>query len=161
MRANELLSDVNDTSSFLGNDTDNTTVNTLYALNLTNPIDYGDLAIYDTSATMTANITNFGNVPINVSVYGYGATPGDNLAMTCDQGNISISNERYAANATANFNTKVPLSGSPTQIPELTVQKQTLPGTQIVNNTYWQLYVPPNPFGVCNGTVVFQAESST
>jgi hypothetical protein len=122
---------------------------------------YGELAILDTSPNMTANVTNFGNVPINVSVYGYGNVTGDGLAMDCEQGNISIDNERYSADITDTWATKAQLSGSATQIPTLTVSKQTVPAVPIINITYWQLYVPPNPFGVCNGTVVFQAESST
>lgn len=150
----------NDTNGFDGNGTDNFTINTLYALNVTSPIDYGDLAIEDISPNMTANVTNFGNIEINVSVYGYGNTTGDGLAMVCDQGNITIDNQKYSANIADDYATKTSLTSSATNIQGLTVSKQTTPA-QIVNTTYWQLFVPPNPFGVCNGTVVFQAESAT
>jgi len=27
----------------------------------------------------------------------------------------------------------------------------------VVNSTYWRLYVPPNPFGNCSGVIVFSA----
>jgi len=150
----------NDTSSFQGNGSDSFSVNTLFALNVTSPIDYGDLAIEDTSANETANVTNFGNTDINVSVYGYGATPGDGLAMVCDQGNITIDNQKYSASIVDDFIAKTSLTGSSAQISGLTIGKQTT-STQVINTTDWQLFVPPNPFGVCNGTVVFQAESST
>jgi len=148
----------NDTRDFRGNNTNTTSVNVLYALNVTSLIDYGELAIYDTSANRTANITNFGNANINVTVYGYGATPNDGLAMVCQVGNITISNERYSADISADFAAKQNLTSSPVSIPGFIVGKQTAPETQIINTTYWQLYVPPNPFGACNGTVVFQAE---
>jgi hypothetical protein len=152
---------VNDSYGFQTTNTSDITVNGLLALNVTPLIDYGNLAIGDTSLNKTANTTNFGNLPINVSVYGYGATAGDGLAMVCDVGTISIENEKYSADIADDFAAKVALSGTPTQIAGLTAQKQTTPGALITNTTYWQLYVPPNPFGVCNGTIVFQAESST
>jgi len=94
-------------------------------------------------------------------VYGYGNVSGDGLAMVCDQGNITIDNERYSVDIADTWATKTQLSGAGTQISNLTISKQTVPATPIINVTYWQLFVPPNPFGVCNGTVVFQAESST
>jgi len=151
---------VNDSFGFAANNTINSTVNSLLALDVTSLIEYGNLAIQDTSANKTANVTNFGNVPINVSVYGYGNTSGDGLALYCEQGNITIDNEKYSANINDNYAAKTSLTGTGVQIPALTVGKQTVPTTPIVNTTYWQLYVPPNPFGVCNGTVVFQAEAS-
>lgn len=151
---------VNDSSGFVSNETIEGSVNDLLALNVTNPIDYGDLAILDFSSDETANVTNFGNVPINVSVYGYGSTTGDGLAMVCDQGNITVDNQRYSVASAVPWGSKTPLTGTNAQIPNLTISKQTLPATPITNTTYWQLYVPPNPFGVCNGTIVFQAESS-
>jgi hypothetical protein len=151
----------NDTNSFVGNGTTNGSINELLALNVTNPIDYGDLAINDFSTDQTANVTNFGNVPINVSVYGFGNTTGDGLAMVCDQGNITVDNQRYATSPAIPYASKTSLTSSGVQLENLTIGKQTLPTTEITNTTYWQLFVPPNPFGQCNGTVVFQAESST
>ena len=38
--------------------------------------------------------------------------------------------------------------------------QQTNDAVPVINTTYWVLYVPPNPFGRCNGTVVFQAEAA-
>jgi len=44
----------------------------------------------------------------------------------------------------------------------LTVPKQTVPGNQMINTTYWQLYVnvSNNPAGNCTGFILFSAESS-
>ncbi len=139
-----------------------TTVNALLALNVTPLIDYGDMAVGDTSGPEEANVTNIGNLAINVSVKGYGSAPGDGLAFVCQIGNISISNEKYSLNASGDFLLDyTALSSTFAQIANLTLSQQTNDTQQVVNSTYWRLYVPPNPFGICNGTIVFQAESST
>ncbi|MBR9702856.1 hypothetical protein GOV10_02380, partial [Candidatus Woesearchaeota archaeon] len=151
---------VNDSYDVQHNATNQTHIDGFLALNVTTLIDYGQMDIGQTSLNKTANITNFGNLPINVSVYGYGATGGDGLAMVCTVGNIPIVNEKYSPVLTDDFAAKVSLSGTPTQIVALTTPKQTT-NNQVINTTYWQLYIPPNPAGLCNGTVVFQAEAST
>ncbi|NJL44204.1 MAG: hypothetical protein HC945_02730 [Nitrosarchaeum sp.] len=132
----------------------------IYALNVTSPIDYGDLASGDTSANIPANVTNLGNVAIEVNVWGYGATPNDDLAFVCEQGTIDIDYERFAPNATAVYAQKTALSSSP-QLLGFQVPKQTLAGTPSLNTSYWQLQVPVQPLlGLCNGTIVFQAEDA-
>jgi len=156
----------NDVYNFNGTDygalANYTAINTLLALNVTALIDYGNLAVQDTSTDQEANVTNFGNVGINISVYGYGATQGDGLAMVCDQGNISLNNEKYALTPGGDFATQYTnLTGTGTQVTNLTVNHQWNDSQQQINQTYWRLYVEPNPFGVCNGTVVFQAEPAT
>ncbi len=136
-----------------------TTINALLALNVTRLIDYGDMSVGDTSGPEEANITNFGNTDINVSVKGYGAAENDGLSFDCDVGNISVDSQRYSLNQTGDFTTQyTQLQSSFNMIQNLTLVQETVDGTQIQNSTYWRLYVPPNPFGECNGTVVFQAE---
>ena len=137
-----------------------TTINALLALNVTSLIDYGNMAVGDTSGPQTANVTNFGNININVSVRGYGNTSNDGLAFVCQIGNISIANEKYSLNQSGDFLIDYrSLSSAFTQIPNLTMPQQTNDTQQVINGTYWRLYVPPNPFGQCNGTIVFQAET--
>lgn len=150
-----------DQANKTGNLTNTTTVNELLALNVSSPIDYGNLSIGDTSANQTANVSNIGNVPINVSVRGFGGNVyglGINLSFICDQGNISIEYERYSISQADAYAAKTPLNDSFAPL-GLTVQNQ-VDTTPRWNLTYWQLQVPPNPFGICNGTVVFQAETS-
>jgi len=137
-----------------------TTIDALLALNVSPTlIDYGNLSVSDTSVNKSANVTNIGNVPINISVKGYGATENDGLAFVCAVGNISIANERYSINRSHSYTQKSSLQASFQQT-NLTIQKQNVTGQFKTNATYWQLYVPPNPFGICNGTIVFQAELS-
>ncbi|MDD9954110.1 MAG: hypothetical protein OXR66_07285 [Candidatus Woesearchaeota archaeon] len=137
-----------------------THIDEIFALNVTTLIDYGDLAVGDTSSPQEANVTNIGNTNINISVEGYGATLDDGLAMVCDVGNISIEYEMYNLVGGVDTSLYANLSSTATQIVNLTIPQQTNDSQQEINATYWLLYVPPNPFGICNGTVIFQAEAS-
>lgn len=156
---------VNDSYGANDNAYGDASVSALLALNITNPIDFGDLAVTETSpSSVEANVTNFGNVPINVSVYGFGGEDpvlGDNLAMICDQRNLSLHNERYSLNSGAAYGAMTRLTNAAVTVPGLKVEKQTVSGTFVVNSTYWMIHinVSDNPFGICNGTVVFAAES--
>jgi len=138
-----------------------TTVTPYYALNVTSLIDYGDMAVGDTSAAKDANITNFGNQNINISLKGYGSVENDGLAFVCDVGNITIDNEKFSLNQTGDYVVDyTSLTTAYQQVLNLTLPQQTNDSVQVTNTTYWRLYVPPNPFGQCNGTIVFQAESA-
>ncbi len=148
----------NDSMSYNATNLNTTTFSPVLALNVTPLIDYGNLSVGDTSAEQTANVTNIGNVPINVSVLGYGNASGDGLAFVCQIGNITVANEKFTINASVAYAQKFALSSSLQGI-NLTIAKQAN-ATQQTNTTYWQLYVPPNPFGLCNGTVVFQADAA-
>jgi hypothetical protein len=133
----------------------------LFAINVTATMDFGNLSVLDTSGMNTANITNFGNMPINMTVYGYGNTTnasGHDNAFNCPSGsNISISNLRYTiqGNAVA-WDSMTALTSGPKLINDVSISKQSTDQMQW-NTTYWKLYVPPNPFGLCNGTIVFEA----
>jgi hypothetical protein len=130
----------------------------VYALNVTDGIDYGNVAVEDTTPDYTANITNLGNMAINVTVEGYGTRRSDGLAMNCSlNGNITVDNERFALTSGVAYGSKTALASSPVLMSGLTMPKQTVPATYIVNATYWQLYVPPNPAGNCTGYIIFTA----
>jgi hypothetical protein len=132
----------------------------VYALNVTDGIDYGGVAVEDYSAPdKVANITNLGNMGINVSVEGYGVSRGDGLAMNCTlSGNITVANEKFSSLSGQTYVAKTSLTSNlgGIGIPSLTMPKQTN-ATLSLNSTYWQLYVPPNPAGNCTGYVIFTA----
>ncbi|HYD03644.1 MAG TPA: hypothetical protein VEC16_05075, partial [Alphaproteobacteria bacterium] len=72
------------------------TIAPLYAINLTDGLDFGNVNSEVPSANVSVNITNFGNMLINVSLQGYAVVIGDNLGMNCSDGtNVSISNIRF------------------------------------------------------------------
>ena len=144
-----------------GNKTNSTLFYPMYALNVTDGIDFGNVAIEDYSANKTANITNIGNRQINITVEGYGVNRGDGLAMNCSLGgNIAVSNERFSIND-VNWTSMTNLSSTAQNIPGLSIPKQTLPGTLVTNTTHWQLYADSanNPGGNCTGYVIFSAEA--
>jgi hypothetical protein len=143
-----------------GSNSNRTFIDGLLALNVTVLIDYGNMSVGDTSSPQEANITNIGNQNINVSVKGYARTINDGLAMMCEIGNISVQYEKYNIIGGTDITTYRNLSATHTQIANLTILQQTNDSQRVVNSTYWMLYVPPNPFGLCNGTVIFQAERS-
>mgnify|MGYP005838493555 CR=1 FL=1 len=149
-----------DDSNFTDSNYNTTTINPLYALNIsTQSIDYGDVPVEGTSDNQTADVINFGNMDINVSLWGYAKNPGDNLAFNCSlNGNISIGNERYGLNPVDDWNAKTNLSSTATDL-GLTITKQTALGVPKQNTTYWQVYIPAdeNPAGFCTGNVVFEA----
>ncbi|PLW79591.1 hypothetical protein C0585_07025 [Candidatus Woesearchaeota archaeon] len=156
---------VTDTYDFSTSDYNTTEILPLYALNVTSEIDFGEAAVGDIP-NATANITNFGNQAINISVEGYGRTPGDQHAMDCDQipgGYINITDLKFTPNPSDDWaaSTSLDLNSNPLNISGLTVPKIDLISVQPNNfsTTYWHLFINPiqNPFGVCNGTVVFTA----
>ena len=139
-----------------------TKINKLYALNITDGIDYGDMAVGEFSPVREVNVSNFGNLDINVTVQGYGRNINDGWAMVCNNSisttNISIHDQAYYyTNATwlqmTNMTSGIQL------VPNLTIPKRTDPTLSSFNNTYWQLWLDPNenPFGVCTGNVIFAA----
>jgi len=136
-----------------------TNISALFALNVTEQINYGQLAMGDTSGKIRANVSNLGNTPINVTVEGYGTTIGDGIGMVCEVGTLSLGLQHFAQNNTAAYAAMQALTGAQQMILNFTVPKATNNNGSL-NDTYWQLYLDPleNAFGVCNGTVIFQAE---
>jgi len=146
------------------NATDNTSVNQLFALNVsTSVVDYGNLAPSNASSNVTVNVSNVGNMPMNISVYGFGgndSTAGAGLSMLCQINNISISFEKYSTNNSKDYAAKNSLSTTKQDI-GLTIPSKINYGDLTINSTYWQFMVPPenHSFGQCNGSVVFVAQS--
>jgi hypothetical protein len=148
-----------DTFAFTYSLANTTTINELYALNVTSIIDYGDLSVTDTSTEANATITNFGNVDINVTVLGYGATEGDGYGLICEQGShIEVQNQRFSTISNV-WDDKTPLSSTAQDL-SITLEQPTDLNPIITRMTFWQLYVPPNPFGECTGTIRFTATTT-
>jgi hypothetical protein len=135
-------------------------INPLYALNLTDGLSFGNVQSNVSSSNVTVNITNFGNMPINITLQGYAVIIGDNVGMNCsDNTNITINSIRFSTNSSANFNQKISLNGSIQKL-NFKITKQTN-DTIIFNTTYWQ--ISPNPGyinRICGGYVIFDAQAS-
>jgi hypothetical protein len=152
---------VNDSNNFAANNSNTTRINALYALNVTPLIDYGNVSTGDYAGNATANITNLGNMNINITVKGYARTVNDNYGFVCDQGNLTVNLQHFSANDSAPYGVKQTLSGTLQAVSGLTINR-SVNASQVTNTTYWEIYIDPSQvaFGNCTGTVIFQAEAS-
>ena len=140
------------------------TVNKLLAINMTTLIDYGNLSVTQTSAEIVQNVTNVGNINLNLSLRGYGSdneSVGQNLTMICDFGNITFGYQRYALgsdNAGTAFANMRNLTNQtvktnftfPARVDDATFGWDR-------NTTFWRLQIPLSVGGICNGTIIFGA----
>ena len=160
---------VNDTYGWNHTQSNNGTVNELIGLEVPNSINYGIVNSTYVSEERIANVSNAGNVRINLSLSGYGRIVGDGLAMNCSLGsipNISIMYEKY--NLTSS-NTALNLAefeaGNYTNLTsgvpaikkfDLSYRDDDLENNAI-NSTYWRIYVPMGVAGTCTGNIIFGA----
>ena len=89
---------VTDTLYKSGYGSDIFNISSLLALGLPDFIYYGLVNALDVSGENVSNVTNYGNVKVNLSLSGYGFRLNDGNAMNCTIGaikNISIANEKY------------------------------------------------------------------
>jgi hypothetical protein len=164
-----------DNASFSGQNSSMGTVNSLLAIGLPDTIDYGIVNATAVSSEKIANITNFGNVPFNVSLRGYAVSMWDNLSMNCTLGtikNISINYEKYNMTNSISGDLTLPqFEGNYTNLTSasLVTRKMNIPYreydgepyTDDTNSTYWRMYVPLGVAGSCQGKIVFGAVQST
>jgi len=157
-----------DNSSYFHNESNTTEIQPLLAIGMPDVIDYGTVnATFASDENMT-NITNFGNVQINLSLSGYAIYEDDNLSMNCTMGflkNISIGYEKYNLTTSnlgilnlaafeANYSN---LTGNAT-VKEFNLDyNQNDTDNEAVNTTYWRIYVPDGIAGSCQGTIIVGA----
>jgi hypothetical protein len=157
---------IEDNLSVEVNSSDSTNVNELLAINVESPVNYGVLQGNSVSLEKIVNITNYGNVKINLSLSGYGESEGDNVSMGCgDSGNISVNFEKY--NLTNSNPGVLDLGEFEQNYKNLTSQvhinnfnldyRKREDYNEAFNNTYWRIFVPPTITGECNGSIVFGA----
>ena len=85
-----------DNSNTSGFGSDAVSINTLLGVEFPDTIDFGSVGNNKVSNESSNNVTNRGNVMIDISLDGYGGTDGDGNAMNCSNGrNISIGYEKY------------------------------------------------------------------
>jgi hypothetical protein len=143
-------------------------INPLLALGVDSPADFGMPGGREVSGEVRLNVTNYGNIKINLSLSGYGFIENDKNAMNCSGAgikNISINYEK--------FNLTAPNSGSLnlTEFEKKYTNLTSSPSTRkfdlnyrendLVNNatksTYWRIYVPSGISGNCQGNIIFGA----
>ncbi len=159
-----------DNVSLTDQDSDLITINTLLAVGLPDSIDYGEVNATFVSSEQLANVTNFGNVFLNLSLEGYAVTQGDGLAMNCTLGaikNISVNYEKYnltisnsSALTPAEFESLYSNLTSSNVVRRFNLPyrlNDAAPYLDDTNATYWRIYVPTGVAGSCSGNIIFGA----
>jgi len=161
---------LNDTEKFVGTGSDTAVVNALLALGLPDSIDFGLVNASEVSGEIEANVTNYGNVMMNLSLSGYGSVIGDGNAMNCTLGstqNISIEHKKHNVtttnigvfNLTEVHGNYTNLSSSATTYAFDLPHRQNDTGSHFddTNATFWRIYIPLGVAGTCSGNIVFGA----
>ena len=158
----------NDILGVESNASDGTFINSLLSVGAVSSINYGDLTGDSVSNESVLNITNYGNVDIDLSLYGYGNEEGDNYSMVCDSGNISVEYQKY--NLTSPNTGEMGFSELEDVYYNLSSESVLrsfnldMRRNDIVNNainqTYWRIYAPSYVNGNCSGNIFIGAESS-
>jgi hypothetical protein len=164
---------VNDTVSWTGWNSDSITISPLLSLGLPDVINYGTVNATEVSNENITNVTNYGNVQVNLSLEGYGAVEDDNLAMVCTLGNIgtiAIEHEKYnltasnpgqltLAQLTGNY-TNLTSGAPPIRQFELDYRTNDTVN-EAIKQSYWRIYVPRGVAGTCNGSIIFGATQAS
>jgi len=140
-------------------------VNTVVGIDVPAELDYGDLSVTQYSLEKGLNVTNYGNVPINISVRGYGGTTDsdnpDNLSMICAAGgNISMEHEKYSITGGLGYGSMVTLNNESTAMGFTIEVKNNDTAINHLNTTYWMIYIPASVSGFCNGTLEFVGQEN-
>src|SRR3989339_373058 len=147
---------------------DSITMNQLLSIGLPASIDYSVVNSTAVSGEQTVNVSNTGNVILNLSLSGYAVTEEDNYSMNCTLGNIqniSINYEKFRLNTSitgpltlsdfeANYTN---LSSGPTVKRFNLNYRQDDANDDAINGTYWRVYVPRGVAGNCTGNILFGA----
>ncbi len=163
---------VNDTYNWQDSGSDAITISELLALGLPDTINYGTVNATFVSDENITNVTNYGNVEINLSLEGYAQSEGDGYAMNCSLGSIGtidIMYEKYnLSSATAGDLTLTEFEAAYTNLTSSSVIKEfNLEHRQndvvndAYNQTYWRIYVPRGVAGTCQGNIIFGATQAT
>ena len=159
---------VTDNASLSDTQQDDITMNQLLAVGLPDSINYGIVNATYVSDEQIANVSNSGNVQLNLSLSGYAQTPGDGYAMNCSLGRygfIDLEYEKY--NLTDTTPGSVSLSSFENLYLNLTdapvVKRFELSSRtddaidDAIKGSYWRIYVPQGAAGSCQGNIVFGA----
>jgi hypothetical protein len=159
---------VNDTKNKKGYGDDTINISSLLALGLPDYIYYGEVNATEVSLENLTNVTNYGNVKINLSLSGYGFRLSDGNAMNCTMGairNISIMHEKYnLTNSNPGVLDLPQTIANYTNLTSAPVVKrfgldfrQNDTFNEAINASYWRIYVPLGVAGTCQGNIVFGA----
>jgi hypothetical protein len=156
---------IEDNLSTAANSSDLTNINQLLGIGVDSLINYSGVGPSTVSNEIKVNVTNYGNVKINLSLRGYSVNENDGFAMNCTQNNISLMYEKY--NLTSSNPGDLKLNQfelnytNLTSSPEIKIfnlnYRQEDSYNDAINTTYWRIYAPTNINGECSGYIQFGA----
>lgn len=145
-----------DTGGLVGFTLAQTTMLELYAFNLSpSYIQYGTYVPGATSSTRVVEVQNLGNAPFDISLDAFGSVDGDGLAMTCDFGNITLSEHRYSL-VGMSYTLMTSLTDDPVHLQNFDL----FPGNETVSSSrdvIFRIRMLPPLNGTCSGFVTFTA----
>lgn len=148
----------------------NFTMQELMSLGVQDYVEFGIINSTYVSNESTVNVTNLGNVEIDLILSGYGETGGDGYSMKCNLGDegIPIGYQKY--DLTTSVSGPLSLSAFQSLYTSLTSDttfknynldyRKNDTFNDATNSTYWRIYVPRGVAGDCDGNIVFSATSS-
>ncbi len=160
---------VQDNFSIVSKKGDTSFINPLLALGVDSIIHFEIEEGKEITKESRINITNYGNIKINLSLSGYGSQEEDGYAMTCVSGeetnNIPVTYERF--NLTKSNGGEISLEEFESKYINLTSSpkietfnldyRKSENQDEAVKGTYWRIRVPNYISGSCQGNIVFGA----
>jgi hypothetical protein len=149
--------------------TDLTNVNSLLSIEIVDGVEFTGEALGAVSNESEIVVNNLGNVEIDLNLWGYGETPGDDLSMNCSgASDIPVSYQKY--NLTSSTSGNLSLGEFESSYINLTGSDFTadfnLPFRvndlifDAYKSTFWRIYIPSDVSGSCDGNIVFGAVAS-
>lgn len=145
---------------------DKTFINSLLSIGADSEVYFGEIEEDTVTNETRINITNYGNVEVDLSLHGYGNSPGDGLAMDCKTGDIPVDYAKYNLTSPNPGNMNFPemsglyenLTSSP-ETKEFNLSQRTDNLiSPAIKPTYWRIYAPESVGGDCSGNIVLGAE---
>jgi hypothetical protein len=147
---------------------DDAKINPLYSLNVPPVVEFGELSLGSTSTNKIINVTNTGNMNLDLNLYGYGSTKvpavENNLSMECRIGNISVNRMHFDNNSADTYDNMFNLSGrfKGPKLMHMNIRQRKSEIKNSTNATYWKIKIPQYAVkGTCNGTIVFNSARVT
>ena len=154
-----------DNASTTSQGSDTTFINPLLSIWVSDSVNFSTVDVTTLSDEKTIQIINLGNTRINLSVYGYGQTPGDGNSMICTNQNLTISDTKY--NFTSSNSGAINpvdanlyytnLTSNPTVGKFGLNNRQNDVTNDAINDTYWRVYVQKKSLGTCQGNIIIGA----
>ncbi|MFH2021065.1 MAG: hypothetical protein ABIJ34_06620 [archaeon] len=126
-------------------------------------INYGVMDLLQISPDdIKLNITNYGNVMLDLDLYSYSSFVDDNISMGCTRGNISFEYERFSVISGLGFNAMLPVNNSQTPaFGDLNLaRRQGGDVLDSVKSLFWKLQIPWGADGTCSGKILVTAKKS-